>query len=215
MKKTILIPYFSKEISMVDFVSVRMDNTKKYPINNNPWNYDFSGDVNFSIAYNDEAVLVKFFVVEEEIRAIYTQPNDPVYKDSCVEFFIGFNNEESYYNFEFNCKGTCLAGFGNGKDHRKPMNIEKIKSIKTSVTFKTISIQEKLMINWELTLVIPNSVFQFHQINSLKNQIVSVNFYKCGDDLSKPHFLCWSPIESEHPNFHLSQYFGKAIFLDN
>ncbi|WP_091380560.1 carbohydrate-binding family 9-like protein [Mucilaginibacter mallensis] len=31
--------------------------------------------------------------------------------------------------------------------------------------------------------------------------------------MPQPHFLAWNNIESEHPNFHLSDFFGKALFL--
>jgi hypothetical protein len=53
-----------------------------------------------------------------------------VHEDSCVEFFISFEEDSSYYNLEINCIGTCLFGYGKGKDEREmvdPVVIRKIK----------------------------------------------------------------------------------------
>jgi hypothetical protein len=37
------------------------------------------------------------------------------------------------------------------------------------------------------------------------------NFYKCGDELSVPHYISWAPIEAEKPNFHRPDCFGKMV----
>ena len=38
------------------------------------------------------------------------------------------------------------------------------------------------------------------------------NFYKCGDMLSKPHFLSWNPIDTPSPDFHVPASFGLLTF---
>lgn len=212
MSQQINIPYYSVKSSSVEVLSQQLDKSKKYAINNNSWNYDFLGEAKFNIAYNDDALLVKFDVIEESILAVYNQPNDPVYKDSCVELFIALDNDKEYYNFEFNCKGTCLAEFGESKENRILLEAKNISNIKVNASFKSVLFEDNKMIKWELTLVIPKSVFQFHQIKSFKNRAAKLNFYKCGDDLPQPHFLSWEPIESETPNFHLPEFFGSAVF---
>lgn len=212
MSQQINIPYYSVKSSSVEVLSQQLDKAKKYAINNNSWNYDFLGEAKFNIAYNDDALLVKFDVIEESILAVYNQPNDPVYKDSCVELFIALDNDKEYYNFEFNCKGTCLAEFGESKENRILLEAKNISNIKVNASFKSVVFEDNKMIKWELTLIIPKSVFQFHQIKSFKNRVAKLNFYKCGDDLPQPHFLSWEPIESETPNFHLPEFFGSAVF---
>jgi hypothetical protein len=212
MPELINIPYYSSKLSAKDALSQQLKRKENYSIDFNPWNYDFVGEAEFSIAYNDDALLVKFDVVEESIQAKYNQPNDPVYRDSCVELFIALDNDKAYYNFEFNCKGTCLAGFGDSKNNRILLDPKTIKSIKASSTFKSVIFRERKMIKWELTLEIPRTVFNFHDIATFKQRLAKLNFYKCGDDLPQPHFLSWRPIESETPNFHLPEFFGTAIF---
>jgi len=216
MHQLITIPYLSSPDNEMDYFANKLNNCVKYPINNNPWNYEFSGEAGFNIAYTNAGILLKFTVIEENVLAKFNNTNDPVYKDSCVEFFIALNNEATYYNFEFNCTGTCLAGFGSSLQERVLLPAEKIKKIKVISSFKSIIFKEKEMINWELTLLIPNEIFHFHKIDTFNGQEAKVNFYKCGDDLPKPHYLCWNPIiNTPQPDFHLPHYFGKAIFSKN
>jgi hypothetical protein len=65
---------------------------------------------------------------------------------------------------------------------------------------------------WELSLVIPETVFLRNTIKTFDGLSVKGNFYKCGDKLKVPHFLSWNPIKSEKPNFHLSEFFGEVLF---
>ncbi len=216
MQQQINIPYYQTESNKVDIFSKKIDQNTIHNINHNPWNYEFSGEVDFNIAYSDAGILLKFNVIEENVLARFTKANDPVYKDSCVEFFMALDNESSYYNFEFNCTGTCLAGYGKSAIDRQLLSIEKIKQIEVTSSFKSLIFKEKEMVNWQLTILIPNQTFQFHTINNFNEHEANVNFYKCGDDLPKPHYLCWNPIiDTAQPNFHLPNYFGKAIFLKN
>ena len=41
---------------------------------------------------------------------------------------------------------------------------------------------------------------------------IRANFYKCGDELDKPHYLSWNPINLEKPNFHCPEFFGTLFF---
>ncbi len=215
MQQQITIPYFPGQVTSMDNFIQKLDQGIKHPISNSPWDYEFSGEAGFSIGYTDAGILLKFNIIEENVLAVYTKTNDPVYRDSCVELFISLNNDDAYYNFEFNSTGTCLAGYGPSLEERALLSPEKIKQINIiSASFKSIVYKEQEMINWQLTLLIPNQAFQFHEIESFKGKEAKVNFYKCGDDLPKPHFLCWNPItDTPEPNFHLPNYFGKATFL--
>jgi hypothetical protein len=40
-----------------------------------------------------------------------------------------------------------------------------------------------------------------------------VNFYKCADRTSHPHWLTWAPVDSPAPNFHLPDAFGIMEFI--
>ena len=192
-------------------ISGQLDAIEKHDISYVPWeSYSYKPKVDFAIAHTDFALLLKFFVSENDLRAIYTKSNEPVYKDSCVELFILFD-EKGYYNFEFNCAGTCLLGFGKGRNERLQVSDELIDRIRYQSLLKP-SAHPEANISWELTLEIPFDVFHFHQIKTLKKKLGRANFYKCGDDLPKPHFLTWNKIETEEPDFHRPEYFGSFEF---
>jgi len=195
-------------------VSDLMDLLDKQPIANTPWpEYNYKPKAEFSIAYGKNCILLKFFVTEKAIRAVNVKTNDNVYEDTCVEFFIAFGKEKNYYNLEFNCIGTCLAGFGEGKESRTLLSEGIIKKIKANPQLQHPGTQKSKDIYWDLTLIIPLDVFCFHQQLDLKEETARVNFYKCGDLLPDPHFLAWSNIKSDLPNFHLPEFFGKCVFI--
>jgi hypothetical protein len=195
----------------VHIVSELLEKQEKQPIHIAPWpQFPYGPAVSFAIAYSTVGIIIQYNVTEKEVRAIYNQPNDPVYKDSCVEFFVSFD-EKGYYNFEFNCIGTCLAAFGPDRHNRTLLpghTIQKIKSL--SHIYRSDNRSEA--ISWQLTIVLPLQVFLHHSFVDLKNKTARANFYKCGDDLAQPHYLCWSPIASPQPDFHLPQFFGAIQF---
>src|SRR5471030_1769809 len=102
--KSLKIPLLSgvgKGISLHG-ISALLDKNKN-PIDIAPWP-QFAGDlkVSFSMAHSGDHIFIKYDVTENEVLARYKHINDPVYKDSCVEFFIAFDDDKAYYNIEFN-----------------------------------------------------------------------------------------------------------------
>ncbi len=213
--KQFQVPFISDNILCNDLsrASEILDREKKQHIDNLLWTSNgYLPEASFFMAYTANSILLKYSIKEKSIKAVYREINDPVYKDSCVEAFIAFNNESSYYNLEFNCLGTAMAGYGSGKNDRIHIKRQLIEKIKSHHLIKTHANAPNMFIEWELTLNIPFTVFEHHQITSLKNQVCSVNFYKCGDDLPEPHFLSWNNIIYPYPNFHLPEFFGKVKF---
>lgn len=164
-------------------------------------------EVFFSIAHNHRSVLLKFYVEEKEIRACVTQTNGAVWEDSCVEFFISPDGT-GYYNFEFNCLGTVHAAFGESRNGRRLLPEQLLKKIGTHTRLT----KKEDQYYWEILAAIPIEAFAFHSLQSLDGMIGKANFYKCGDGLSHPHYLSWSIIRVERPNFHLPEFFGEIRF---
>jgi hypothetical protein len=192
-------------------ISVVLDAAPKQELVYAPWTeYPYRPKVQFSMAHGSDAVFIKYFVKEKSIRAVNTTHHSPVYNDSCVEFFIGFDDEAAYYNFEFNCIGTHLIGYGEDKQNRTLLPDDIGQQIKYKAVLTNDQSGET--IGWELTLLIPVTAFCFHNIQSLKGRNCVANFYKCGDELPEPHFVTWSNIQWPQPNFHLRQFFGTLVF---
>ncbi|MBS1529870.1 MAG: hypothetical protein JSU01_06155 [Bacteroidetes bacterium] len=187
---------------------------RDHPIDIAPWRA-FPGrpKVSFSIAHDGGHLFIKYDVTEKEVLARYKQINDPVYLDSCVEFFIVFNDDSQYYNIEFNRLGTCLGRYGAEREDRIELPIDLLKGIKSERTLQQVEVGGEPEINWTLTVSVPINVFCYHKLNTAGGLDCRMNFYKCGDDLSHPHYLAWNNIDWPEPNFHLPQFFGKVEFL--
>ena len=211
--KHLSVPYIKvDDVKALNEISAKLDHVHQELINIRPWAaYPYKPELAFAMAHGDQGVFLKFYEEEKHVRAVYSEPNDPVYKDSCVEFFVSFGDEKEYYNFEFNCAGTCLLSFGEERVNRIMSGDELIKSIAFRSSIKPAN-SKGSNIGWELTLSIPFSAFQYHEIDSLKGKKCRANFYKCGDDLPEPHFVVWNEIKTEEPDYHRPEFFGSVEF---
>ncbi len=198
----------------IEEISSLLESYPRNSIEVMPWPaFTYRPDASFTVAHGEDCILLKFFVKEKAIRAIYRYTNDPVYKDSCVEFFISFDKDDGYYNIEFNCIGTCLSGFGPTRNNRKLLPEALISKIKRLALIRDSNGAGKNLVEWELTCIIPLEVFVHHQIKCLRGRHCTVNFFKCGDELPEPHFLSWNGISSNSPDFHLPEFFGPMHFV--
>ena len=174
--KQLQVPYFSnlETQSSLSNISKLLDLQKRENIGIAPWpQYNYKPVVSFSIAHNGHSIFLKYYITEKETKAVYTEINQPVYRDSCVEFFIAFGNNKEYYNLEFNSIGTCLAGFGAGRENRKQLPATVLGQIEFE-TFRHPT--ENQNCYWELCLAIPASVFCYHNLSDLAGHSCKGNF---------------------------------------
>lgn len=202
------IPFVNPESSWTDVFSTLPPN--RIAVVSWP-DFPYLPTVQFKIAHDGQAVFLEYTVIEKERKAVYRQTNDPVYKDSCVECFISFDNIH-YYNFEFNSLGTAIVGYGTiHKADRRRLPNALIETIDTVAMWDKLTNLKDGMY-WTLQLKIPLSIFAQSALHSLMGVEATANFYKCGDDLKDPHFVSWKKIETAEPNFHQPDFFGKILF---
>jgi hypothetical protein len=205
---------FDSLIPDLETVSVKLDGLTKHAIDQLNWfSFDYKPTVRFSIGYTDKEIMLKYFVTEDYFKAEKTDSNQNVFEDSCVEFFIMPADDGVYYNLEFNGIGTCLLGTGTSRDDRRRAAPEIIAGIrrKTSVKEKPVA-ERKGKFEWTITIALPLGVFFHHKIKKLRGKTVKANFYKCGDKLTVPHYLTWSPVKTAKPDFHRPEFFGLVRF---
>ncbi len=181
-----------------------------------PWpEFPYRPDVSVAVAFRDSELALHYRVREERLRAAWLRPNDPVWEDSCVELFIAPARDGLYYNFEFSCIGTCLAGVGRERVGRELLDPGLVGSIRTlpSLGRDAIPVERRGELSWELTVAIPFRLFVRHGIATLsEGSSMRANFYKCGDALSVRHYLAWSPVVAPGPDFHRPECFGELRF---
>ena len=174
--------------------------------------FDYRPAVIFRLAHAENQIWLKYEVNEKHIRAKETQINGDVYKDSCVEFFVSFD-DENYYNFEFNCIGTPHLAFGKNRYNRKFVNEKTIKKTEVISSLGNKPFAEKTgNFTWQMVIRIPTESFEFSNIKKLNGLKAKANFYKCGDETSKPHYVTWNEVKTSNPDYHRSEFFGNLIF---
>ncbi len=192
-------------------ISRMMNTQRRELLLSAPWHnyYPYSPEVAVAVAHSCSCLLLKYYVREKEIRAVNNVINGSVWEDSCVEFFISLHDGAPYYNFEFNCIGTALVGYGFSNRGRTLLHEGDIRKINTLATIRK---QGGSDFEWELTAAIPAAVFIHQPGWTFEGMTCKGNFYKCGDSHKQPHFLTWSAIESAQPNFHQPDFFGDINF---
>jgi hypothetical protein len=169
----------------------------------------------FDIRHDGPNLFLDFFVLENQVRAVNTEYNSPVWEDSCVEFFFSLKGDEDhYYNFEFNAIGTILGAYGPDRHERNWLPSTILTKIETFPSLGRTPIEQiDGQISWILRVKIPAEVLTFNQIENFTGLDGYANFYKCGDLLKEPHYLSWNPVLTDHPDFHTPRYFRHISFL--
>lgn len=203
------------DVSLVDFdyfnTAQQMRMLQWHALSQQNWLDQFPDNpkVKFQLAHNNQGLFLHFAVEEEFIKAQYVRPNEAVWEDSCVEFFISFDKGVNYYNLEFNVAGTGLIGYGTKiKTERNRLTPELISSVMTATSI----VSQQNIKRWSMLLYIPTAVFVHNHLPHLSGLSAQANFYKCGDGLPNPHFLSWNAIDWPKPNFHLPEFFGEIVF---
>lgn len=158
--------------------------------------------------YSDNYLWILYSVKNERLRAVCRIDQEPVWQDSCVEFFI--RQGKNYRNFEFNCLGVCLSAVGPDRHGRKSLDADNLIQILRYPSLNLESLPDDgSPANWSLTVAIPLDL-----IGLKRGDEFYANFYKCGDETLSPHYISWSPIATPSPDFHCPGYFAQVVLVE-
>lgn len=204
--------YRIKTFDTVD--AVDWDSVTAASVNNYKWVECDTYETYAKLVYvKDWGFLCQMTCIEDSPAATYTNFDDPVCLDSCMEFFaIWDNTSEQYLNIESNSIGTMCIGFGPSRESRRTAR-------------RYLSLEEMFVMNpvvedgkWTLTMEIPLEKLQKFYKNLTAETIVpgytfKGNFYKTGgaDITGNEHYAMWNEVGTENPDFHRPEYFGKFI----
>ena len=167
------------------------------------------------LCYSGRYLYVRFDVREKKVRVRFTGFQDPVYKDSCVEFFVDMfpDLKLGYVNFEANAAGAFLVAFGPDRHARRPLSKDDLRGFKYSASVKGRVDGEIAAGRWALAYRIPLDLFRRVYGRDLQpGHRAAGNFYKCGDETEFPHYGAWSPVGTPAPDFHRPEFFGILTF---
>ena len=199
MQKNINVPKVSSFDELGSFAAIAVDCV--------PWPEQFplKPEVTARLAHTDNALLIRFDVKENGVRAVCTEANGPVWEDDCVEFFVKDPDSKYYFNFENNCIGVGLAAKRLSRDEFEFLGETAAARIRRCASLPCQPVDIDGPQAWCLTIEIPFEVLDCPE----KPETLLANFYKCGDKTKQAHFLCWNPIETVKPDFHRPEFFGK------
>jgi len=213
-EKSISVPFIEglETMNEHEFTSEMVSKASKGNVDSLNWpeSYPYRPECSFMIARSKKYLALRFEVKGLDLRATQMKDNGRSWEDSCCEFFISPDGKE-YYNIEVTCIGSILMAHGGGRDGRKTLRDTEVAKIirRSSLEHKAYDISDEER-EWTLSLIIP---FKLIGLNP-KALPASVrgNFYKCGDLTAHPHYLSWSPITTENPDFHRPEFFGTISF---
>jgi len=175
-------------------------------------------EVESGLAYDEDAVYLIFRVVDRYVCARKKAYQERVCEDSCVEFFFtpGEDISAGYFNLEVNCGGTAFF------HHQKGRNVADIAV--SGADFNQVQIAHSLpkiidpeiteSVTWVVEYRLPFSIFEIYTpfLQPSSGSVWRVNFYKCADECSHPHWLTWAPVDNPVPDFHRPEFFGELVF---
>ena len=193
--------------------AIDWSNVPAAPIDTYLWLKDYAPKAEAKLVYVEgEGFILRMTCAEDDPRAVYENYNEPVYTDSCLEFFAIWDNQsDRYVNMEMNARGTLLSNIGADRHERTPIKdiCEKIFPVKGEITDG----------QWTVTAEIPLSMIAAlygtteadFAARLIPGYAFRGNFYKCGDETALPHFGMWNPVGTENPDFHRPEYFGMLV----
>ncbi|MCE5185780.1 MAG: carbohydrate-binding family 9-like protein [Planctomycetaceae bacterium] len=171
------------------------------------------------LQYDAEHIYVIFQVHDQYVRAVSETCNGPVWKDSCVEFFFApySGPGTSYFNLEVNCCGVPLMQHHTGpRENTVFIDASDCRAMRIAGSVSApVRHEIATPLTWTVEYALRlDTLVKYAAIERPAPGVIwHGNFYKCADDSSHPHWMAWSPIVSEKPNFHRPDYFGILEFF--
>lgn len=136
-------------------------------------------------------------------RAENYEPDSPVWEDSCLEFFFSAGGEE-YVNLEANSNAAMRASIGKDRHNRALL----LDAGYTMPQVSAVADDD----SWQAFFYLPCRSFEeFFGASLTAGSEIRANFYSCGDETPSPHYASWNPVETDSPDFHRPEYFGRLI----
>ena len=173
------------------------------------------------LLHDCDSLYLHFLVEDRFVISTRTQFQQSVCCDSCVEYFVQPRGNSGYLNFEINCGGTLLSQYiedptrtADGFAKFTPLSAEYGSRVRIRHAMPQVVFPEPVgPVVWQVACQIPLDVLEAYvgKLGPLPHQVWALNFFKCADESSHPHWASWSPI-GKQLNFHQPCYFAPLQF---
>lgn len=160
----------------------------------------------------EEGFYLRMVCCEKNPYAVCKEQQGDVYKDSAMEMFLQFQPDETtpspYLNIEFNSIGTIHAKYGVSRKGREPLPLDGGPD---SLAW-TSHVEEN---SWTEEVFLPLSLLEqiYPGLELHAGSTFGCNFYKISETPALEHYAAYSPIPAPKPDFHLPEFFAKAILV--
>ncbi len=157
----------------------------------------------------NRGIFLRMRTDEVGLRMECTATDEPVYEDSCMEFFFAaVDGREEYINLEMNPRGAYLSEYGKGKTDRVYLKAltDRAPQIKTEIHSD----------GWCLEAFIPCELISevYGDVFTAEKCCIKGNFYKCGDKTETLHYNSFNEMTTLPPGFHNPTRFAEIIVKD-
>ena len=183
--------------------------------------------ISFNAFYDDEAIILNYYVHGVSPVAAPREYNDMVCKDSCCEFFVQPPRPfGGYMNFEVNAAGVlhCShildpertpAGFKHFRyvrpEHGAQVQVRRWRGGGEALPpCKEIALDESIT-TWGVLMRIPFALLRTYIGPWDETGTWRANFFSCQSIPGKTYYASWTPVPVF--NFHTPQYFGELQFV--
>lgn len=157
-----------------------------------------------------DAFYLKLICEEKNPLRVYTEINDPIYRDSVMEAYLMFEpvssraNEENYLNFAVNANGVLHAEYGSRRMYRSYFTEAERVGFECHA-----EVHEN---DWTAELKVPVKILEkiYGPLNLGEGSYFTCNFYKISESKEAEHYASYSPILSSVPSFHVPEFFADA-----
>lgn len=155
-----------------------------------------------------KGLFARLWSFEENPRCVCTKRDEPVYQDSCLEFFLQpIPGNDAYINIETNCNGVYLSQFGKNRNDRVFLK----DYCKLNPIITTFEFSENGKTAWGVEFFLSQELISeaYKTDYTLESGTVKGNFYKCGDKSPRAHYGACFPAGSVALGFHNPSIFGN------
>lgn len=180
---------------------------EKAPVDIRPWKeFPLAMEVFAQVCHDGDVLYARLSAAEKDPLARFSGDTDMVCLDSCLEFFFSPLPGGPYFNFEFNPKGAVYLGFGMNRNLSVRQLVQNYRGFFSVKPFVSGDF-------WGVEFAVPAFFIAMYcpGFTLEKGRNIEANFYKCGDETKTPHYLAWNQINTEKPDFHRPEFFGRII----
>jgi hypothetical protein len=181
-----------------------------------PWDFQ-TGEKQKTIAkllWDDEYLYVAYDCQDRDIVAVYTERDDPTFKDDAVEIFLNPKPSQTdiYFGMEMNARGV-LFDYVNFSSHYifKRFNMQGVKLV--SFIRGTLNLRGDKDDGWSLEVAIPWVNFEEMAKPPVNGTIWTANLNRWDGVEPNRRLSLWSDPLQKTANPHVPARFGQLVFV--